>query len=400
MALLLKDYHSTTNPDRYLARVVKQKRISRKVADRIRRHVQERGAITGATEYTISNLVRNLVLMSEDLPETPGTDDVIRMIGEHRRKLKKNTFRLRVIQLQGYLRWLNERGYTEIDLEKIRSVKLPAVDRATKTAEEMLSEDEILRLVDSAGPRDRALIATFYEGGLRTKEVALLTWNQIKFDADGYILNTAEKTGHPRYVRCHWSAPYLAEWQNQYPYGEPAGDRPVFPSHYQPHGPLTYAAIRGILSRVAERAGHTKRIKLGYFRHSHITNQHAAGVPEGIIKLIHWGNLRTTQLDTYSHHTNKDIDNAVLAYAGVEIRPQEKRSHIRPAECPACGATNIPGARLCRVCYLPFHDEAQMWRAYALRLIESPGFYPDFQEWLKNRELPPAERDKDHKKIF
>lgn len=61
-------------------------------------------------------------------------------------------------------------GITFRDLTRIRA---PPIETMTYSAEQLLTEDEIRRLIEACqSSRDRAFIATLYEGGFRPRELA------------------------------------------------------------------------------------------------------------------------------------------------------------------------------------------------------------------------------------
>ena len=89
----------------------------------------------------------------------------------------------------------------------------------TKTAGQMLTEDEVRAMIDACQTsRDRAIIATLYEGGFRVQELGTLTWAQVKFDDYGTVVNVDEKTGAPRYIRLVTATQYLIQWKNDFPF--------------------------------------------------------------------------------------------------------------------------------------------------------------------------------------
>ena len=59
--------------------------------------------------------------------------------------------------LKKFYLWMSENGYSAIDEKKIRKIKPPAVPLMTKTAEMLLSEDDVRKLIDACqNSRDRA----------------------------------------------------------------------------------------------------------------------------------------------------------------------------------------------------------------------------------------------------
>jgi len=154
---------------------------------------------------------------------------------------KQNTRRDFMLVLKRFYRWLIANGYSSVPEEKIAKIKAPPSDRMTKTAQQMLTEDEVRAMIEACqNSRDRAIIAILYEGGFRVEEIGRLTWAQVKFDDYGTIVNVDEKTGRPRYIRLLAATQYLIQWKNDFPF--PATpDALVFVSYQRL--PLQYAAV-------------------------------------------------------------------------------------------------------------------------------------------------------------
>lgn len=118
------------------------------------------------------------------------------------RPYKQNTVRDYIEILKAFYRWMTEMGYSSIPRAKIDRIHAPATDRMTRTAAEMLTPQEVKAMIDACqSSRDRALIATLYDGGFRLKELAVLSWGDVMFDEIGAVVNTNLKTEWPRHVR-------------------------------------------------------------------------------------------------------------------------------------------------------------------------------------------------------
>jgi site-specific recombinase XerD len=217
------------------------------------------------------------------------------------RPYKQNTVRDYIEILKSFYRWMDEAGYSSIPRTKIDRIRSPATDRMTRTAAEMWSADEVTATVEAClNSRDRALIATLYDGGFRLKELAVLTWGDVMFNAIGAVINTNLKTEWPRHVRLVASAQYLAQWRNDYP-AIVMDEGLVFIT--REGRPLTWAGARVQIDRIAPRAGITKRITPHPFRHSRATNLLPRDINDTVIKKTLWGHTGTNQLATYEHLT-------------------------------------------------------------------------------------------------
>jgi integrase/recombinase XerD len=202
--------------------------------------------------------------------------------------------------------------------------------------------------------RDRAVVSVLFESSLRPFELLELTWGDIKTDVHGAVINTAGKTGKPRYVRLIHSAEPLNTWRNDYP-EEIKNNSPVFVNtNSVNHHSLTRGALKKIIAKAA-KAVPGKRVHPYLFRHSRITEMMALGVPESVIKMQAWGSLSTPMMATYAHLSNDQQDAFLIAAAGgdtARARPKATAS-LTPITCLGCRSTNDAGATYCKDCASP-----------------------------------------------
>lgn len=282
--------------------------------------------------------------------------------------LSQNVKRDYIIFLRRFYLWSIEEGYCNLPPEKIRKIRPPSPDRVTKTAEQMLTNDEVLRMIcactGSTGIRDKAMLSVLYEAGLRINELAGLLWSDVKFDSHFAKLNVSSKTGIPRYIPLTTSRGYLAAWRSIYPDGEPEGDKPVFVTtifkiedkgkdtevRTVTYKNLTYNYLRNHIKDIGKRAGIQKSVNCHVWRHSRITGLLQAGFSESVIKLMCWGSLTSDMLANYGHLCNNDIDLAIAKAAGLPIDEMEMKDSFKSKICPRCHHINNPTARFCEVC--------------------------------------------------
>lgn len=273
--------------------------------------------------------------------------------------LSPDTQRDYITFLKRFCLWMIEEGYSTLPADKIAKIKPPAAKKMTKTAEQMLSEDEIRAMLAACAggtaTRDRALISTLYESAMRIHEVAALQWSDVKFDRHFVRINTAGKTGTPRYIPLTASRGYLAEWRSAYP-GDPTGAQPVFITNRGKS--MTYGYTKNLLQRIAGRAGIQKHITPHLFRHSRITNMIRQGFGESVVKMVAWGSLHSEQLARYAHLANADIDAAFARHAGIDLaETQTAAEPLANRICGRCHAVNQPDRNFCGVCGHPLTKE-------------------------------------------
>lgn len=279
--------------------------------------------------------------------------------GNNRGRLSQDTQRDYIMFLKRLYLWAIEEGICQLPADKIQKIKPPAQKMMTKTADELFSEEDIRKILHACegtnGCRDRALVACLYESGMRIHEIANLQWKDVQFDEYFVRLNTAGKTGIPRYIPLTLSREYLAEWKAIYP-DNPTGTNPVFIT--QQNKTFTYSYIKNHLARIARRAGIQKHITPHIFRHSRVTNMHNAGFSESIIKLMAWGSLSTQQLSRYAHLQNADIDREVARVNGIDLAEKRtKKDVLKPKPCNRCHRINEPHVNFCTVCGNPLSEK-------------------------------------------
>lgn len=350
-----------SDPEPYLEGKIAEGHITRGDADLILEHLYERQAQRGISDETVRTSASYIALLRDHTPEFEQctTADVMKAVAAIRRlHLRPNTERKYILHIKQFFAWLDERGIAEIDISKIDKVRAPPADWITKTSDEMLTVDEVQRIIKACRTsRDRAMLAVLYEGALRPIEVTEGVWGQIEFDRYGAKFVTAGKTGKRRHIRLLMASQYLAAWKADYP-GGATSDSPIFVQLRGAPARMTRGAMRQIIRRAAKRAGVEKPIHPYLFRHSRITHWVETGLSESVIKLQSWGNLKSPMLATYAHVSDAAIDKAVLEHAGIRRR-EERQEEPKPVQCPQCDTVNAPNSPACYVCGCPFTRDAK-----------------------------------------
>lgn len=381
-----------SDPEPYLEGKIAEGHITRSDADLILEHLYERQAQRGISDETVRTSASYIALLRDHTPEFEQctTGDVMKAVAAIRRlHLRPNTERKYILHIKQFFAWLDERGIAEIDISKIDKVKAPPADWITKTSDEMLTIDEVQRIIKACRTsRDRAMLAVLYEGALRPIEIIKMNWKQIEFDRYGAKLTTDGKTGKRRHIRLIMSAQYLAAWQADYP-GDASGDAPIFIRLRGSPARMTRGAMRKVIERAALRAGVEKDIYPYLFRHSRITHWVETGLSESVIKLQSWGNLKSPMLATYAHVSDAAIDRAMLEHAGIR-QHEDTQEMPKPIQCPQCDTVNAPNSPACYVCGCPFTRDAKYTVEMLLAALLKE--YPDIAEVLERvaaGESPP-----------
>lgn len=311
-----------------------------------------------------------------------GLDKLKSHIKDDGKPYEQNTQRDFVLFIKRFYLWMIENGYSSIPEKKIRAIKPPATNTMTKTAEGLLSEDEIRAMLEACmNSRDRALIAALYEGGFRIGELGNLKWKQVKFTDWNVTINVNEKTGKPRFVPLVFARGYLAQWKIDYP-GALDPDSHVFLT--RTGEPLGYEATAKQIRDIATRAGIEKRITPHLFRHSRITEMIRDGFNESVIKRICWGNINTPMFNTYAHLTDQDIEREIAEHAGIEQKSMRKKSDaLEPKQCPKCYCVNSPTHNFCATCGYSFESGLSEEDMIRSMVRDNPDLLIEYAEKLK-----------------
>jgi site-specific recombinase XerD len=263
-----------------------------------------------------------------------------------------------IAHLKRFYRWMIEQGHP-IDLVKLNRIKTPGIDRMTKTADDMLTEDEVQSIYMATGRvRDRALFSMMYEGGFRPVDLYDLQWGRVQFNDQNVVVTTNAKVDeNPRRVPLFKCRGYLVQWRDDYP-GKPEGDNYVFVSLRLPHEPIGYRGMQTAFHRAVRLSGIDKKKSMYFLRHSHVTHLQEQGVSDAVNKLTHWGSQSSNMLATYSHISNDHVDQVLAEHAGVTPQKRKKTSKLKAIQCPKCATVNPPEANRCFICGTPLSDDA------------------------------------------
>lgn len=287
-------------------------------------------------------------------------DDLVSLIGglESNREYAEHTRYDFKIVLKMFYKWL--KGNDETFPPEISWLKPKLRNAKHKLPEDLLTEDEVLRLVNATtNPRDKALILVLYESGCRIGELLSLKMQNVSFDQYGAVLRVTGKTGDRR-VRIISSSPTLAAWINSYsrasdpkaPLWPPMSSNKMKKSEILC---LAHRSVYELLKDCARRAGIKKHIHPHLFRHSRATAM-AGKLTEAQMK-EHFGWVQGSDMaSTYVHLSGRDVDTALLKLQGLVHDDAEKEEKIKVKGCQRCKEKNSPFSKYCTKCGLPLDE--------------------------------------------
>lgn len=252
--------------------------------------------------------------------------------------------------IKKFYKWL--RNSEDVYPEEVRWIK-PRIKNGTKLPEELLNEEDIMKMVDTADRlRDKALIFVLYESGCRVGEIATLSLKNVQFNDHGATMIVSGKTGDRRVLLVS-SAPYLSTWIANHP-DKDNSDAPLWAA-FKKKGDksklefLSYHGIALMLKRTAAKAGINKKVHAHLFRHSRATHL-AKHLTEAQMKQFFGWTQGSDMASVYVHLSGRDVDNSILKLNGIGIDEEKEESKLKPKKCPRCRLVNSATARFCQQC--------------------------------------------------
>ena len=284
-------------------------------------------------------------------------DDLIALVGNLERSdyAEHTKYDLKVM-LKMFYKWL--KGNDEFAPPEISWLKKSKKNLDHKLPEDLLSEDEVLRMTEAAiNPRDKTLILVLYETGCRIGELLSLQMKNVNFDQYGAVLRVTGKTGDRR-VRIISSAPVLASWLNAHPRAKDPEAWLWFQykNNKKTDKCMRHGTVYATLKKIAKRAGIQKKVYPHLFRHSRATAL-ANKLTEAQMK-EHFGWVQGSEMAaTYVHLSGRDVDNAFLKIHGLvqAENPQEEKLKLRV--CQRCKDHNSSSSKFCTKCGLPLDEQ-------------------------------------------
>jgi len=285
-------------------------------------------------------------------------DDLIGLIGElegnnHYSEFTKYDYK---IVLKMFFKWF--KGNDEEFPTEIKWLMPRLKNENHKLPEDLLTEDEILRMANAANhPRDKAIILVLYETGCRIGELLTLKIKHVHFDQYGAVLRVSGKTGDRR-VRIISSAPTLASWIDIYERAKDS-EAPLWcprtaNQNLRKNGVrfLDHRSVYEMLRSLAKKAGVNKKIYPHLFRHSRATAL-AGKLTEAQMKEYFGWVQGSDMAATYVHLSGRDVDDALLKLHGLGKENQQQEDKMKVRICQRCKEQNSPIAKFCIRCGLP-----------------------------------------------
>lgn len=251
---------------------------------------------------------------------------------------KPSTVALYLSVMSSFWMYLQQQGYVQHN--PWRAVKRP---RGPETfAQRVLSEEEVLRLIEAADPgRDRLLLRFLYLSGARVSEAARLRWGDWSERAGRIVVQLFGKGQKTRWVA-------MPSWYYQQLVKELAGgapgalDVPVWTSAKGAKG-LTDRQIRNIVYRAAARAGilqarwdpnarrvvYLRRPSPHWLRHSHASHALDRGAPIHVVQAT-LGHASLATTGRYMHARPGESSADYIGLGALMGEAAQERASLEP----------------------------------------------------------------------
>lgn len=224
-----------------------------------------------------------------------------------RKGLSEASLRTVASYVKAFLRWLNG-GETP---PSIRGMVIGKPRARVRSKEELLTPEELGRLLRALGPQKGAILRLLYATGARPSEVLGLRIENVTWKARSgieYVELTfpESKTGEPRTVPLA-ERKALKALRDYLEISAPEGY--LFPSPSREGQPLTERSLWAVLNRTAEKVGLKKRVYPYLFRHTRATE--LATAPRAYAdRLMGWKS--GVMWKNYTHLATDDLADFVL----------------------------------------------------------------------------------------
>lgn len=286
----------------------------------------------GLSESRIVKVLTHLLVISELLGKCfriAKKEDYLNLLSKIRteRTPKERTFEDYKSVLKKFLQWLGE----DTSWIKVRNVENKILP------EELLTEDEILRMVDAANnSRDKALVYVLWDSDCRIGELLGLRVKHLSFDEYGAVLMVNGKTGMRR-VRIIESASILKQYLEKHPFKNYV-ESPLWVTDESEA--MNYAIVWKMLKKLSKIAGIKKRIYPHLFRHSRSTYL-AKRVSDNILAKHAGWRPGSRMIRKYVHLSGSDVDEALLS-----INKCNKTSSTAGSD--GCRSVNGSDSKVCK----------------------------------------------------
>jgi integrase/recombinase XerD len=260
--------------------------------------------IRGFSPLTARNygfFINKFLIRIQKNPDELNEQDVKIYLSEMFDTKSKNTIMLAAASLKFF--------YTEVLKKSFADVKIPKKDRKLP---EILSKDEVVRLLDSTDTsKSRLIISLLYSSGLRVSELVNLKTNDISLEQrSGWV-----RKGKGSKDRIFFMSEGLALELKEYLHGRENS------FVFSKSKPLSTRNIQKIIQGARKRSGINRKVTPHTLRHSFATHLLEQGTDIRLIQsLLGHSNLNTTQV--YTHVSSEQLRKINNPFDSLVMKPE------------------------------------------------------------------------------
>lgn len=320
----------------------------------------------------------------KDLDEITGTDFERQM--EHLEMGHKDTFGYRKF-IKKFFKWTTSGNLPTW----VRDMKVPHKDTPVQPSD-LLTKEEVDKLLNACThSRDKALIATLLDSGMRIGALGTLRIKNVQLNNAGAVLYMSttgrnQKTTAPKPFPITWSTGYLTAWLDVHPNkGEP--DAPLWVSVYSTFvgKPMSYNALVQQLRTIVKRSKIKKRIHFHLFKHQKVTDMILKRFSDQQIKFqAGWTQDSNRMMKVYGNFRDEDMLTSIYSHYG--LTPGNEKQ-VTLEKCPRCRTVLMPEARVCHQCALvldaALNKEIETVKDKTQEMLLKAMDNPEFMKMLK-----------------
>lgn len=231
--------------------------------------------------------------------------------------------------------------------------------------ESLLNDKQVKKLLDSCeNIRQRVILVSLLDGGLRASELRSLKNKNIGFDSKlGYYFilpkkqkgKGTQKTGMRRVqlFLLPSSSLYIKQYMNEHGFR----DDPEAPFIYSMDRlrkwnkqPLTEKGLHEIFNPIIKRSGLNIHLTPHMMRHNSATRCAAKGFNESMMRERYGWKKNSAMPSRYITLAQPDIDNKIKQILGIKTEETPELSVLQPITCPNCDYENVPTNVVCGRC--------------------------------------------------
>jgi len=263
------------------------------------------------------------------------------------------------VTVKKFWKWLKQTEDTYP--EEVRWIKTTFKKGRGKLPEDMLAQEDIRKLIESAvNIRDKAIISVLYESGCRVGELLSMRIKDVSFEEPACAIRVSGKTGSRRILLVN-STPYLANWISHCANkNDPQAFLWACIGTKNRNKVLKYNSVREMLISTAKKAGVKKKVNPHMFRHSRATFLANKLTEAQMCEYMGW--VQGSGMPAvYVHLSGRDVDDAILNIHGLK-KPEDSKNkkELNFRECKVCGKSNEFEAKICQRCARPLDIESAM----------------------------------------